>query len=126
MNNENLQEERIKEILNKWLQSEGWVTKVAEGNARGIDIEAKKDTKIWVIEVKGCGSRSQMKNNYFLAIIGTILQRMNDNNARYSIALPNLPKYRRLWSELPLIAKQRTQIDAIFVNSDCSMEFCRV
>ena len=119
-----LQEEQIKRILEQYLKSDGWETKIARGNERGIDIDASKKNNRWIIEVKGPGSRPPMMNNYFLAILGELLQRMSDTNARYSIALPNLPKYRRLWDELPSLAKERTQIDALFVNPDGSIEFC--
>jgi hypothetical protein len=96
MNNEQLQEESVKEILNKWLQSKGWKTELARGHQHGIDINATTDDKRWVIEVKGCGSRNAMRVNYFLAILGEILQRMDDPNARYSIALPNIQQFRKL------------------------------
>lgn len=36
---------------------------------------------------------------------------MNDSEARYSIALPDLEQFRRLWERLPKLAKERTTID---------------
>lgn len=69
-------------------------------------------------EVKGRGSRQAMRVNYFLAILGETLQRMTESNARYSIALPDLPQYQGLWSRLPTLAKERTQISVLFVSED--------
>jgi hypothetical protein len=42
-----------------------------------------------------------MQNNYFVSVVGELMQRMNDDRAKHSIAFPDLPKFRRLWSELP-------------------------
>ena len=85
-----LQEDEIKTILANYLNEAGWETKLAMGKVHGIDIDAYKGSERWIIEVKGCGSRNAMRVNYFLAILGETLQRMNDSNAKYSIALPCL------------------------------------
>ena len=118
-----LHEDSIKEILDTYLKNNGWSTEVAWGKKRGVDILAIRDNEKWIIEVKGCGSLSAMRVNYFLAILGETLQRMDDKNARYSIALPNLQQFRNLWSRLPKLAKERTQIDAIFVSEDGEIIF---
>jgi hypothetical protein len=113
-----LSEDEIKQVLNNWLQHAGWDTHVAWGHTPGIDIEAKKPGRRWVIEVKGPGSRPPMRVNYFLAILGETLQRMDDKTAEYSIALPDLAQYRGLWERLPDLAKLRTRISAIFVDAN--------
>lgn len=76
----------------------------------------------WIIEAKGCGSLNPMRVNYFLGILGELLQRMNDTDARYSIALPDITQYRRLWQRLPELAKSRTTISALFVGAGGSVE----
>jgi hypothetical protein len=43
---------------------------------------------------------------------------MSVPTAQYSIALPDMPQYRRLWSRLPDLAKARTGISALFVAED--------
>ena len=111
-----LSEDSLKKILEKWLIDQGWDTHIAWGRTQGIDIEAFRGNVRWVIEVKGRGSRNAMRVNYFLAVLGETLQRMNDPNARYSIALPDLDQFRSLWERLPSLAKKRTGISAIFVN----------
>ncbi len=122
-NKEPLQEDDIKHILNDYLIKNGWNTKVAWGHQQGIDIEAIKDNKRWVIEVKGSGSRQPMRVNYFISILGETLQRMNDSEARYSIALPDLEQFRRLWERLPKLAKERTTIDLILVDDKGNIHF---
>jgi hypothetical protein len=57
-----------------------------------------------------------MRVNYFLAILGETLQRMNDPETDYSIALPDLKQFRNLWERLPALAKQRTGISILFVD----------
>lgn len=87
-------------------------------NDFGKVTDARKDGKRWLIEVKGPGSRQPMRVNYFLGILGEALQRMNDPNARYLIALPDMDQYRRLWNRLPQLAKERATIDLLLINSD--------
>jgi hypothetical protein len=57
-----------------------------------------------------------MRVNYFLAVLGETLQRMRNPQAKYSIALPDIPQFRGLWRRLPELAKRRTGITALFVS----------
>ena len=82
-----------------------------------MDVVANRGRKRWVIEVKGIGSRSAMRVNYFIGILGETLQRMEDPTARYSIALPDISQFRGLWERLPYLAKKRTGITALFVDA---------
>jgi hypothetical protein len=111
-----LSEDEVKRRVQQWLEQSGWKVTVIWGRGRGIDVEAKKGTQRWIIEAKGCGSLNPMRVNYFVSMLGELLQRMNDANARYSIALPDLKQFRGLWARLPDLAKSRTGISALFVN----------
>lgn len=111
-----LSEDAVKALLEDWLRSDGWTPTVAWGHAFGIDIEARRGSQRWVIEVKGSGSRQPMRVNYFLAILGELLQRMDDPDAAYSIAMPDMPQYRGLWNRLPRLAKERLGITALFID----------
>jgi hypothetical protein len=113
---EHLSEDAIKKFLEQWLVAQGWKVKVAWGHVHGIDVDAIKKNERWVIEAKGQGSLNPMRVNYFLGILGETLQRMDDSNAKYSIALPDIKQLRNLWERLPLLAKSRTGITAIFVD----------
>jgi hypothetical protein len=115
---EALSEDEIKGVLNKWLQRDGWDTKVAWGKQRGIDIDASLGNQRWIIEAKGPGSRPPMRVNYFISMLGETLQRMSDPQADYSIALPDLKQYRTLWENLPQLAKDRTRISLLLVSMD--------
>jgi len=118
---DNLSEDDVKQFLEKWLIGEGWQVQVAWGHAPGIDIVACRGTRRWVIEVKGSGSLNAMRVNYFLGVIGETLQRMDDPDASYSIAFPDIQQFRRLWERLPAIAKNRTGISALFVDKNGSV-----
>lgn len=113
-------EDSLKQLLKVWLQDQGWIVKVAWGKERGIDVEATRGSERWVIEVKGRGSQA-MRVNYFVAMLGETLQRMDDPEAKYSISLPALDQLQGLWSRLPKLAKLRTQISALFVHTDGSV-----
>jgi hypothetical protein len=111
-----LSEDDVKRHLEKWLTEQGWQVQVAWGHTPGADILAKRDAQRWIIEAKGQGSLNAMRVNYFLGVIGELLQRMNDPEVSYSIALPDLQQFRNLWSRLPDLAKQRTKISILFVD----------
>ena len=117
-----LSEDKAKEILKAWLESDGWSTEIAWGRTRGIDVEAKRGAKRWIIEVKGIGSLSAMRVNYFIGMLGETLQRMDDKEAKYSIAMPDIQQFRNLWNRLPGLAKRRTTISALFVSGDGSID----
>lgn len=117
-NEENpLHEEEIKTILTNYLTEQGWNVKTAWGHMPGVDIDARRGNERWMAEVKGPGSRPPMRVNYFIGILGETLQRMNDPSARYSIALPDMVQYRNLWHKLPKLAKERTTIDLLLIDS---------
>jgi hypothetical protein len=117
-----LSEDDAKRKLQAWLEDAGWRVAVVWGRGRGLDMEARRGDSRWVIEVKGQGTLDAMRVNYFLAVLGELLQRMDDSHARYSIALPDLPQFRRLWQRLPNLAKERTRISALFVSVSGQVE----
>lgn len=111
-----LSEDAVKGLLEAYLSQDGWDCSIRWGREPGIDIEARRGHERWVIEVKGQGSLNPMRVNYFLGVLGETLQRMSDDEARYSIALPDIGQFRRLWGRLPQLAKRRTGITALFVQ----------
>ena len=113
-----LSEDEVKGAVHEWLEKQGWTVDVAWGQSTGIDIEARKSGQRWIIEAKGCGSYAQMRRNYFLGLLGAIVQRMDDSSARYSIALPDMRQFRGLWGRLPRLAKERLGVTALFVGAD--------
>jgi hypothetical protein len=112
-----LSEDEIKKSIQLFLEKNGWTVTVAWGKTQGIDIDARKNTDRWIIEVKGHGSRTAMRVNYFLAVLGELLQRMDDKTAKYSIALPDLEQFKKLWAKLPRFAKEKINISCLFVAS---------
>jgi hypothetical protein len=112
-----LSEDEVKRAIETWLIGSGWKVNVKWGRATGIDIEAVKGAERWIIEAKGCGSLAQMRVNYFVGMLGELLQRMSDRSAKYSLALPDMTQFRSLWGRLPDLAKERTTISALFVSS---------
>jgi hypothetical protein len=118
-------EDEVKKVLETWLSARGWSVEIAWAKSRGVDIHARKNDERWIIEVKGGGSLQPMRVNYFLGVLGETLQRMDDPKAAYSIALPDLKQFRNLWSRLPALAKARTQISALFVARDGSVDWVK-
>ena len=113
-----LLENRAKEHLRRHLESLGWQTTVRSGKTHGIDIEAFREGNRWIIEVKGSHAKNPVNVTYFLSVVGELLQRMNDPNAKYRAAFSDIPQFRGLWDRLPRLAKQKTGITCLFVSSD--------
>lgn len=113
-----LSEDEVKRHVKSWLESEGWRVSVAWGRAPGLDICADKDGQRWLMEAKGGGSLPAMRVNYFLSMLGELLQRMDDPGAKYSIVVPDLQQFRGLWTRLPSLAKSRLGLTVVFVGSN--------
>lgn len=120
-----MSEDDVKLLLGLWLERNGWEVSIATGKEPGPDILARQGSRSWTIEVKGSGSRPQMPANYFLSALGQILQRMDSDKARYSVAFPDMPQYRRLWARLPGEAKKRAGITALFVGANGEIDEVR-
>jgi len=116
-----ISEDQVKQAVKSWLESDGWFAEVKWGRDRGIDILATRTGQRWIVEAKGLGSLPAMRVNYFIAMLGETLQRMNDPKARYSIALPDVAQFRGLWERLPALAKSRTGISMLLVGPDGSV-----
>lgn len=116
--NSGVSEDHLKSVLNEWLKSKGWEVQVAWGKRSGIDIDARRNSERWIIEVKGLGKHYNARRNYFFSLLGDLLQRMNDNHALYSIALPKIEQYEILWQRFPKLAKKRTRISIILIDEN--------
>jgi len=111
-------EDEVKRLLARHLEKQGFQVKVCYGRAQGPDLVAWQESERLVVEVKGPGKYPQMRVNFFLAVLGEILRRMSDPNARYAIAFPDHPQYWRLWNSLSAWAKQCLRLTAFFVGED--------
>jgi len=115
-------EDDVKRRLQTWLEAAGWKVTVVWGRSQGVDLDAHRGNSRWIVEAKGQGTLNPMRVNYFLCVLGELLQRMEDPQARYSIALPDVPQFRRLWARLPPLARERTRISALFVSRSGPIE----
>lgn len=113
---ESLSEDAVKLFLQRWLTQQGWQVDIAWGRTHGTDVKAKKGNQRWLMEVKGSGSLQPMRVNYFLGALGEILQQMDDPDAKYSLAFPDLAQFRSLWKKLPALAKARLGLTVLFVD----------
>lgn len=112
-----LSEDEVKEAVRRWLTSQGFTVSVAMGHERGIDIDARHpDGRRWIIEAKAEVASDQQQGNYFLGALGELLQRMDDQNAVYALALPSNRRYRSLVRRLPSLAKRRLGLVVIWVD----------
>jgi hypothetical protein len=114
---EEITDKKIKQILEGYLYSLGWETKIAWGLTHGIDVEAWNGLNRWIIEVRGSEPLNMLPASSFVSVLGEVLQRMDDPECKYSIALPDLQEFRRLWNRMPSLSKNRIGITALFINA---------
>ena len=111
-------EDDVKATVGAWLEHKGFRVAVAWGHAPGIDIDARRGEEHWVIEAKGTGRYDQMSRNYFFGVIGSLLQRMTEENAHYALAMPDVPPFVNLVARFPELARRRTHLWFLLVSRD--------
>jgi len=111
-------EDDVKATVAAWLEDKGFQVAVAWGHAPGIDIDARRGDEHWVIEAKGTGGYDQMSRNYFFGVIGSLLQRMTEENAHYALAMPDVPPFVNLVARFPELARRRTHLWFLLVSRD--------
>lgn len=122
-NTEYLPEKKIKYILGEFLASKGWGHKPdSTAINRDIGIEATRGNEKWIIEIESPDTLTNEITYSFVSALGRILQRMENKNYKYSIALPDIKPFRRLWERLPELAKNRAKITVLFVSETGAVE----
>lgn len=103
-----LTEDEVKSAVKDHLVAEGFTVQVAWGRERGVDLDARhRDGRRWLIEAKGEVAAGPQQVNYFLGALAELIQRMEDPDATYALALPDNRQYRGLVERLPDLARQR-------------------
>ena len=115
-------EEEVINCIVTWLQNDGWGIHINIGHAQGPDIVALRNNEKWIIEAKGEGVHAQANRNNFLALLGTIVLGISDERVKYSIALPNIPKFRNLLNGVSELVRQRTGLTILLVSPECGIE----
>lgn len=111
-------EDEVKEAVRAHLAADGFAVEVAWGRTPGIDILARHaDGRRYVIEAKAeVGIAGAQQHNYFVGMLGELIQRMDDPEATYAIALPDNRQYRGLVNRLPGLAKRRMTLAVFWVG----------
>jgi len=110
-------EDEVKAAVRDYLLALGYSVEVAWERTPGIDIDARHPSrKRHIIEAKAeTGSSGAQQVNYFIGMLGELLQRMDDEDATYGIALPENRQYRGLVERLPRLARDRIGLHVFWV-----------
>ena len=113
-------EDEVKLAVRDHLAGQGYDVTVAWGRTRGIDIDARHPGgRRIIIEAKAeVGTSGPQQVNYFLGMLGELVQRMDDDQAEYGIALPRNRQYEGLVERLPRLAKDRLRLVVFWVTRD--------
>lgn len=101
------------------LEGEGFVVTVAWARTRGADIVAARPGARLVLEAKGEVLLHPQQVNYFLGALGELVQRMDDPDSAYGLALPDNRQYRGLVSRLPTFGRERLGL-RVFLSLELS------
>ena len=119
-----LEEDTIKKALEVGLSNQGWKVKTSMGRKHGTDIIATdKQDHVMLIEAKGEGSRNAMRVNYFLMVLGKLLQKMDSPSKIYGLALPAHRQYVNLIISLPDWIKQQLKLKIYLVKKQENGEY---
>jgi hypothetical protein len=114
-----LTEDEVKAAVHDYLAAQGFEVVIAWGRIRGIDIDARHpDGPRYVIEAKAEVALQPQQVNYFIGALGELVQRMDDPNAIYGLALPDNRQYRGLVARLPTLARRRLGLVVFWVRRD--------
>lgn len=111
-----LTEDEVKTAVSDHLSEQGYRVQVAWGRTRGVDIDARRPGDRLLLEAKGAVTLQPQQVNYFLGAIGELVQRMEDEQARYGLALPDNLQYRGLVRRLPAVARRHVVQVVLFVS----------
>jgi hypothetical protein len=113
-------EDKVKEAVRAYLTACGFDVAVAWGRVRGIDIDARHpDGRRYLIEAKAeVGKIGAQQVNYIVGMLGELVQRMDDVQASYGIALPDNRQYRGLVNRLPALARERLRLAVFWVSRE--------
>jgi hypothetical protein len=111
-----LTENQVKRAVREHLIARGYRVHVAWGHSRQVDIHAERDGERLLLEAKGQVIRRPQQANDFLGGLGELLQRMDDPDATYGLALPDHPHYRALVQRLPELSWDRLNLVVYFVS----------
>lgn len=113
-----VEEDEVKKAIGSMLKADGWtIRRMALQQRHGADIEATHDSLgTMIIEAKGEGSLNPMRVNYFLMILGELLQKMDDPDKQYGVGLPAYRQFANLIVKLPLWIKQYLKLKVFLVK----------
>jgi hypothetical protein len=115
---ERITEDEVKRAVAAHLEAQGYTVQVAWGGTRGIDIDARRGSERIVLEAKAEVALQPQQVNYFLNVLGELVQRMDDPEARYGLALPDNRQYRGLVGRLPAYARDRLRLLVFFARQE--------
>lgn len=104
-----LEEDEVKVAVLCALEGEWKLEKCARRKEPGPDLVFAQGAEKLIIEAKGEGSRDQMRVNYFLAVLGEILQRMTGPENIYGVALPAHRQFTDLVAKISKVGKRASQ-----------------
>ena len=103
-------------MLVGWLQERGWMT-----DERASKSRATRDQLTWIIEVQGThrGRRQPLPSK-----INSVLRDIDEDSAttRYSVAFNDSSTYRKQWSEIPRIVKNKLNVSVILADKSGNIQ----
>lgn len=108
--------EDLRRVLVAWLKERGWQTEESVSKIR-----ATRDQLTWIIEVQGThrGRRQPLPSK-----INSVLRDIDEDSSttRYSVAFNDSSTYRKQWSEIPRIVKNKLNVSVILADKSGNIQ----
>ena len=108
--------EDLRRVLVAWLKERGWQTEESVSKIR-----ATRDQLTWIIEVQGThrGRRQPLPSK-----INSVLRDIDEDlsTTRYSVAFNDSSTYRKQWSEIPRIVKNKLNVSVILADKSGNIQ----
>lgn len=108
--------EDLRRVLVAWLKERGWQTEESASKIR-----ATRDQLTWIIEVQGThrGRRQPLPSK-----INSVLRDIDEDlsTTRYSVAFNDSSTYRKQWSEIPRIVKNKLNVSVILADKSGNIQ----
>ena len=108
--------EDLRRVLVAWLKERGWQTEESASKIR-----ATRDQLTWIIEVQGThrGRRQPLPSK-----INSVLRDIDEDSSttRYSVAFNDSSTYRKQWSEIPRIVKNKLNVSVILADKSGNIQ----
>ena len=103
----------VQNTIESYFDKKGFIKEsISYTDYAGVHMETQER---WRVEAKGLTSNVGLD---FRTGLGQLIQRMDDPNANYGIAIPDIPSYLRQVEQIKPWVREKFQLHILFINEN--------